>query len=308
MTEHGEGRSESQASAADSAAPLAGERLARARREKQISIDEIAKELHIDDYKVRALERNDFEVLGAPVFAKGHLRKYAQLVGVPVGDVLADYYALNRSVGLPPLVARVRPESREINLGRWLAVLLLLGLAAGAYWWFVGQEAPRTTVAAGDSGRVSLPPASDTVVTDAVDAADDRTQGDTEADLQAPAAAGETTPPVAAATEAPAEISTLPDGDVSEPPPPPPGPAGTEVRLAVTYSGDCWTEITDASGVRLFFGLGSAGRTVNVSGTAPLSVLFGNADNVALAVNDSAYPIAPANRRGLTARFSIPAP
>ena len=186
MTEHGEGRSESQASAADSAAPLAGERLARARREKQISIDEIAKELHIDDYKVRALERNDFEVLGAPVFAKGHLRKYAQLVGVPVGDVLADYYALNRSVGLPPLVARVRPESREINLGRWLAVLLLLGLAAGAYWWFVGQEAPRTTVAAGDSGRVSLPPAADTVVTDAVDAADDRRK----ASRSGPAGAG----------------------------------------------------------------------------------------------------------------------
>lgn len=305
MTEHSEGRSESQASAAESAAPLAGERLARARREKQISIDEIAKELHIDDYKVRALERNDFEVLGAPVFAKGHLRKYAQLVGVPVGDVLADYYALNRSVGLPPLVARVRPESREINLGRWLMVLLLLGLAAGAYWWFVEREAPRTTVAAGDSGRVSLPPAADTGVTDAVE---DRTQTDTEADLQAPDAAGETTPPVAAATEAPAEISTLPDGDVSEPPPPPPGPAGAEVRLAVTYSGDCWTEITDASGVRLFFGLGSAGRTINVRGTGPLSVLFGNADNVALAVNDSAYPIAPANRRGLTARFSIQAP
>ena len=70
MTEHGEGRSESQASAADSGGSLAGERLARARREKQISIDEIAKELHIYYYKVRALERNDFEVLGAPVFAK----------------------------------------------------------------------------------------------------------------------------------------------------------------------------------------------------------------------------------------------
>ena len=59
--------------------PLAGERLAVARRNQQITVLEIAKELHLDEHKVRALEQNDFDVLGAPVFAKGHLRKYAQL-------------------------------------------------------------------------------------------------------------------------------------------------------------------------------------------------------------------------------------
>ena len=61
---------------------MAGERLAIARREQQIPVIEIAKELHLDEPKVRALERNEFDVLGAPVFAKGHLRKYAQLVDV----------------------------------------------------------------------------------------------------------------------------------------------------------------------------------------------------------------------------------
>ena len=38
----------------------------------------------------RALERNEFDVLGAPVFAKGYLRKYAQLVHVNSDDVLAE--------------------------------------------------------------------------------------------------------------------------------------------------------------------------------------------------------------------------
>ena len=70
------------ASESEESAPVAGERLAIARRELQISVLEIAKELHLDEAKVRALERNEFDVLGAPVFAKGHLRKYAELVHV----------------------------------------------------------------------------------------------------------------------------------------------------------------------------------------------------------------------------------
>ena len=40
--------------------PVCGERLAEARRKLQISVFEIAKELHLDDFKVRALESNEF--------------------------------------------------------------------------------------------------------------------------------------------------------------------------------------------------------------------------------------------------------
>ena len=65
----------------DEEGPLGGERLRAARRANDISLRDIAKELHLDEGKVRALEQNDFDVLGAPVFAKGHLRKYAELVG-----------------------------------------------------------------------------------------------------------------------------------------------------------------------------------------------------------------------------------
>ena len=72
----------------ESNGPLAGQRLAIARRENDISIADISKELHLDEPKVQALEENLFDQLGAPVFAKGHLRKYAELVGVPPGEQL----------------------------------------------------------------------------------------------------------------------------------------------------------------------------------------------------------------------------
>ena len=98
---------------AESQGPRGGERLAEARREREISVLEVAKELHLDEAKVRALERNEFEVLGAPVFAKGHLRKYAQLVGVDVEDVFTDYYQMTRSEGIPPVVSARRTRSAQ---------------------------------------------------------------------------------------------------------------------------------------------------------------------------------------------------
>ena len=85
----------------------------------------------------------------------------------------------------------------------------------------------------------------------------------------------------------------------------PPAASENDVRLSVTFLGDCWTEITDASGRRLFFQLGRSGRTVNVSGPGPLSVLFGDVDNVDMRVNGEDFTIPAANRRGRTARLTI---
>lgn len=81
--------------------------------------------------------------------------------------------------------------------------------------------------------------------------------------------------------------------------------AGNSVELILLYSGDCWTEVTDAAGRRLFFGLGSDGRTVTLSGVEPLGVLLGNSKNVSVQVNGLDYNIPAANRRGNTARLTI---
>jgi cytoskeleton protein RodZ len=77
------------------------------------------------------------------------------------------------------------------------------------------------------------------------------------------------------------------------------------VRLSITFLGDCWTEIHDATGGQLYFGLGREGRTVNVSGQGPLSVLFGDADSISLRVNGEDFAIADADRRGRTARLML---
>lgn len=277
-------------------ARLAGERLADARRDQEISIHEIAKELHLDEYKVSALEQNNFEVLGAAVFAKGYLRKYATLVGIPAEDILADYDRMNSSVSTPLVIPHRAPPPREISPGPWLGGITMVAVAGIAAWWWLSR------------GPEWL---------------DDQTQPAAVAPFaedQEPGSLSETRPepgqPQAASPAPTEDAGTETPGSVAGEPPredlaqarTAEEPAATnagEVQLRVTFSGDCWTEVTDAGGDRLFFGLGAAGRSVTVSGAAPLQVLLGNSANASLEVNGSSYPIPRTARRGDTARLTI---
>ena len=76
-------------------------------------------------------------------------------------------------------------------------------------------------------------------------------------------------------------------------------------KLQLSFSGDCWTEVTDSNGRRLYFGLGTDGRNITVSGVPPLRVLLGNNDNVSLLVDGQVYTVQASELRGNTARLSI---
>jgi len=262
----------------ESTGPIGGERLAEARRALQITVLEIAKELHLDEFKVRAMESNDFEVIGAPVFAKGHLRKYAQLVKVNEADVMADYYQITRSSGLPPALAP-RPRPRPpISLGPWIASIVVILIVASGYWWYANQPgAPEPRV----TGQITPSPSPAEMAVEEL--------GETAPEASDDVELEEPVPIAQPAAEPPREI--VMDANL--------------MQLSITYVGDCWTEITDAGGRRLFFDLGITGRTINLSGESPFNVLFGDADNVTLTVNGEAFQIPAASRRGKTARLTI---
>lgn len=276
--------SEEQEQAVDAAAepapegPLGGQRLAAARREQQISVHEVAKELHLDEPKVRALEANEFEVLGAPVFAKGHLRKYAELVGVDPDDIFSDYYKMTHTADLPPVVSR-RPKIRhEVSPGPWIAAGILLIALLLAYWWFVVRPVTPPV-----ESTPAAPPGAEVMDVEP-----------SSADLQPIAAAVvEQEPPAAEPMAAEEEPVTVDDG---------------LTRISLDFTGDCWTEISDASGRRLFFEMGRTGRSVELSGAAPLDVLFGNVENVSVRVNGNEYPVRADNPGSRTARLTILGP
>jgi cytoskeleton protein RodZ len=264
--------------AAEPQGPRGGELLADARREQQISVLDIAKELHLDEPKVRALERNEFDMLGAPVFAKGHLRKYAELVGIDPDDVLEDYYKMTRQEPLPPVVVARRRMRHEVSPGPWIAAIIVILVVAASYWWFA--------VFSGEQPAPATQPQS------------------------APAQQGEDMSQGDVAEPAQSMIQQEPEPTVAEPEPvsverP---VADGEVALSLAFSGDCWTEISDATGRRLLFEMGRAGDTVDLAGVAPFAVLFGNVDNVTVRVDGNDYPLSSSNPGSRMARLTIMAP
>ncbi len=278
---------------AEPSGPLGGERLAAARRAHEISATDIAKELHLDELKIRALEKNDFAVLGAPVFAKGHLKKYAELVGVPVDDVLADYYELNRSAGAPPVVGPRRKFRRDIAWGPWVGAAIIAMLILGAAYWFFTRG----------PFLASTETATATLASTAPRATETQTRQE----------------PVASAVLAP-EVDALPDPDEVMPetvtaalslPLDETDPVTdsvsllSQINVELVYSGDCWTEVTDASGHNLFYDLGTEGRVVTLAGDEPLQVVLGASENVSIAVDGRDYPIPDSARRGRMARLTI---
>jgi len=258
--------------------PRGGERLAEARREQQISVHEIAKELHLDEPKVRALERNDFEMLGAPVFAKGHLKKYASLVGVDADDVLTDYYQMTRQDTIPPVVIGRKRMRQEVSPGPWIAAIVVILVAVASYWWFAVYSAQAT--ATDTSLEVAPVEPQEAVRTETE-------QVDSEPAAQQPDPDPE---PVASEPEPQVAEPVMDDG---------------QVRLSLEFTGECWTEVSDATGRRLFFEMGREGQSINLTGAAPFAVLFGNVDNVRVQLNGNDFPVSSSSPGSRMARLTI---
>jgi cytoskeleton protein RodZ len=266
-----------------------GARLRRQRELAELSEQFVAEQLNLDVSAVTALERDDFAALGAPVFARGHLKRYAALLGLAEDDILGAYERSRVQIGQPTLIPKSRLEMPpERGPARWpwiVGSLLLFLMAAGiaAYVSEYGLRLPgwpfgrgSATSGAGDSTAAAAMQTAPAVVTPAERVTEVASAAPT------PGAAGSSSTP-----DAPAGM--------------PPG----QVMLQLRFAADSWVEIYDGSGKAVLYDLGQAGTNRTVSGTAPLSVTLGNAPAVTLQANGRAVNL-PAPPAGQTVgRYNI---
>ncbi|MGQ0383997.1 MAG: helix-turn-helix domain-containing protein [Gammaproteobacteria bacterium] len=114
-----------------------GARLRAAREALGLSIEVAAERLRLNPALVLAMEQERFALLGAPVFARGHLRNYAALLGVPEAEVVAGFDA--DEVPEPSFLPALDLKPRARNPARWawpLAALLLAIAVVFAFWWW----------------------------------------------------------------------------------------------------------------------------------------------------------------------------
>jgi cytoskeleton protein RodZ len=113
-----------------------GALLRSAREACGLSIEEVADRLRLNEALVLAMEEDRFGLLGAPVFARGHLRNFAALVGAPEREIMAafDIGDVPEPTFLPALDRA--PVARSRARGGWIAAAVVLAaIAAAAAWW-----------------------------------------------------------------------------------------------------------------------------------------------------------------------------
>lgn len=295
--------------AAASRGPRAGARLKEARQARNISLEEIARELHLDEATLRDLEANRFGAFSAPVFTKGYLRRYAGLVGVPEAEVLTDFDELSDAEGPPPVVIKPRPaRPRYLPSPQTILVIVLAAVLGLLGWWaFSGAVLKPVQEVAGEGDAAPvLPadrdaPAGATAVDDAPAISLPDNRANERVGEPADGGPGETAPRDGGA-DAPAAV-----GPAAEPVPEP-APAAAEIQLVLSFTDECWLQVTGGDGERLYAGIARGGQVRRFSAQPPVSLVLGNADAASIEVDGEPYAIDRADRRGRTARITVPGP
>ena len=263
-----------------------GERLANKRSEKELTINQVAREIKIEPRVIEMIENNDFESIGAPVFVKGYLRQYSELVGLDPDLIIEKYSAINSIEDSPPIVNDSVDQiskyvlTPKIILIAIFVILISFGVLATVFGIFGNNETVVIKMETEAESQESLLPS---VTAPQIDLSE--TQIDETFEMETEAESQESL-----------LISTSNEFFTAE----------NLMNLTISFSDLCWTEIFDANGERLFFGLGDQDREVNIDGVPPFDVMLGAADNLLeIKLEGREYNVVDSIRRGEVLRFKV---
>lgn len=299
-----------------------GSMLRQKRESGNLELNTIARELNLDPWMLTALEADDFSKFGAQVFAKGHLKHYAQHLGLKPDDVLFAYYQVAERKETTPVISKhlssATTNKSYNHLSKWfIRILALLAIAALAYglyqgilWWLNDAKESSSSVTElsledTSSSQVGL----DSVATAAPVANNTRAEIDT--DLQADTAtinneiqdasssntAIEPGPVENTAQSAATTLSDIPATST---------PAVSErQQLRFTFQQSSWIEVFSESGDRLIYGMANEGTVRNIRINGPTEIFLGNSDGTVITLNGQLYTIPNNAKAGRTARFVL---
>jgi len=276
-----------------------GSKLKAERERRGLSAQKAADELHLDRWVIDALEADDYKRIGPTVYAKGHLKKYAALLGLPAAEILAGYESrppgpVEHTSAGPSMLLSTRDEGPAF--GNWSPTQIVGGLIAalllaGVLWWRPWHQRANAPISSAPVAAASARAASA-----AADATAESGAGST---AESPAMAKDT---AAAPVPSPA-IDSGAAGPASADAASVPPPGAGRARLRMSFSADSWVDVHDANGRRTFAGNGLANSVKTIAGAAPLRVYLGFGSGVQLEINDRAVAIGPQFFAGDVARF-----
>ena len=268
---------ETQAKTTGTAAPRldgSGSLLREAREKAALSIDQVAGQLKMPVHVLQALENEDWQKLGAPVFLRGQLRSYAKLLKLDIEPYLQQ--AQLQNIPAAELVSHSHtPQYQRVmeSIGRRV-VYVVITAAIAVPVWIATQS------------HTGGQPAQATASLDVIPSAETATSG-------SPQVAG-TDQAVASKPQAAPYVASLT----------PPLSRGSKNLLTLRMSDDSWVQINAPDGSSIEKGLLKAGTERSFEIAQIGRVVLGNATAVEVQQSGSTVDMTPYKRANV-ARFTV---
>ncbi|VYU39646.1 cytoskeleton protein RodZ [Metakosakonia massiliensis] len=282
-------------------AQTTGVRLRNAREQLGLSQQAVAERLCLKVSTVRDIEEDKAPAELASTFLRGYIRSYARLVHIPEEELLPmiEKQAPVRAAKVAPMQTFSLGKRRKKRDGwlmsfTWLVLFVVVGLT-GAWWWqnHKAQQEEITTMADQSSAELNAngvsegqsvplnteptpeqePDTASTPVETAPPATSAQPQNQTPA-----ATANANTNAVVSPSQA--QVDTAPAAPAANNSQLPVDQAGVAASadthaLVMNFTADCWLEVSDATGKKLFSGLQRKDATLNLTGQAPYKLKIG---------------------------------
>ena len=308
-----------------------GETLRQARESRGWSLSEVAAKLNLTLASLANLEAGAFDKLPGHTFSRGYIRAYAKLLGMDQAVLVQafdQYTGTNAQGSNVHGLGRIEEPSRLAhNLLRIVSLMLVLALVGGGFLWWQDNTARRgaeqSTIA---MEHVEVESADGTTQIHPLDEPEDQAvaaakegeptalslnQGQPPVDPATTGTAAAPVPstampapsaPTAAVAPTTAPVASVPAP--AAPVAPAAAPVAGEGQVGITFTADCWTQVTDASGKVLLSALKRKGETVQLNGKPPFAVRLGVANAAQVTYNGQAVDVAPFTK-GNTARMKV---
>lgn len=320
-----------------------GEALRAARESRGWSVAEVATQLNLTPTRLTQLEAGEFDKLPGNTFARGYIRAYAKLLGLEQAPLVADFDQFTGSNAAGSSVhalGRIEEPTRySQSILRLVSFLLLLGVGGACFYWWQDQGWQLDDLKNVGMGHVEVDGADGSTQIHPLDEPEDQAVAEAQSqgtELPLPSvpaeqpgdAAGsapeatasellEQNPPASQAAPvdpaaAPAQPATpttpaVPAAPAAQAPaaaqPQAPVAAG-EGLVSLTFTADCWVQVTDATGKVIASGLKRAGDSLDARGRAPLELRLGFARGAQVSYNGAAVDVTP-HISGETARLKL---
>lgn len=292
-----------------------GQQLRRAREKLGLSVSDIADQQHLRPSIIQSIEEGDYGKVDTELFLKGYVRTYARQVRLDADSVIAALDSeleplrqqREQEQQANPLVDIERKKKRKRQIAKLVVLLVFLGVVGFLAYSYLVKPQPEPVKSRADDTSESIKPGTGEASDDAGPELEEATSVIQES--EEPTVSESEPKPEESETSSVGEFQTLSESEsdtesLSVPPTDnessgqeerlaeqspvvvqSPEPALTEsevmeapvetVRLAMTFSDDCWIQVTDGADNRLASALRREGDVLDVSGQPPLRVVVG---------------------------------